>query len=222
MRDVEPRLVARGFAGADGHLVRRVGEVAQVIEVQLSIYGTRVTANVALDLGLLDPVIRWVAPSTVGPHAHDCTRWVRLGVLGPSGKDHWWPFDTDAALRAAVAEMGHELLGPGLAWLERESAPAAFLADARARLERSRAPRHPDGRFPEQRVLAAVLAWNGERREAERVVAQARQTWPEERARLEKALASFRDRYPPDVAPPGLVPDLLAELEGLVATPRKR
>ena len=70
-------------------------------------------------------------------------------------------------------------------------------------------------------MLAAVLAWNGERREAERVVAQARQTWPEERARLEKALASFRDRYPPDVAPPGRVPDLLAELEGLVATARR-
>lgn len=221
MRDVEPRLVARGFAGADGHLVRRVGEVTQVIEVQLSIYGTRVTANVALDLGLLDPVIRWVAPSTVGPHAHDCTRWIRLGVLGPSGKDHWWPFDNEGALQVAVAEMGRELLSSGLAWLERESAPAAFLSDARARLERSRAPRHPDGRFSEQRVLAAVLAWNGERREAERVVAQARQTWPEERARLEKALASFRDRYPPDVAPPGRVPDLLAELEGLVATARR-
>ncbi len=216
MRDIEPQLAERGFVGAEGHLVRPGPDVQQVVEVQLSIYGTRVTANLALDFAWLAPAIRWVSPSSVGPHAHDCTRWIRLGVSGKYGKDHWWSFDTEAALEATVAEIRSELLGPGLGWLERESTAAAFLADARTRVERSKASRHPHGRFSELRALAAVLAWNGRPAEAREAAAHAREVWPEERARLERALALFRDRYPPDAAPPGVVPDLPAELDALL------
>lgn len=209
-------LAERGFAGAEGHLVRPVGDVQQVVEVQLSIYGTRVTANLALDFTWLAPAIRWVSPSIVGPHAHDCTRWIRLGISGSYGKDHWWSFDTPAALVETIAEMRSELLGPGLGWLERESSPEAFLKDARTRLERSKGPKHLHGRFTELRALAAILAWTGRHPEARQIAEHARSVWPEEKARLDKALASYRDRYPPDSQPPGVVPDLPAELDALL------
>lgn len=215
-REIEPQLTELGFGGADGHLVRAIGDVEQVVEIQLSIYGTRVTMNLALDLAWLAPVIRWVTESAVGPRAHDCPRWVRLGVSGTYGRDHWWSFDTHDALRATVHEMRRELLGPGLEWLERESSAAAFLTDARARVERSRGPRHPHGRFLELRLLAAVLAWNGRGGEARDAAEKARAVWPAEKARLDKALALYRDRYPPDAAPPGVVPDLPAELDALL------
>jgi len=219
-REVEPALAARGFRGAEGHLVRRVGDVEQVIEVQLSVYGTRVTANLGLHPAWLEPVIRWVSPSRFGPRAHDCIRWIRLGLAGPRGRDHWWSFDTEPELARAIAEMKLELLGPGLEWLERSSARESFLADARARLERSKGPKHPHGRFGELRVYSAILAWGGAYADARQMADHARVHWDEERARLEKALAQFQDRYPPMVVPEGQIPDLPAELDRLISPTR--
>jgi hypothetical protein len=214
---VAPELRRRGFDGAEGHFVRRRDDVTQVVELQLSIYGFRVTANLGLDLAWLEPAVRWVHPPKIGPHAHEAVRWVRLGIAGSTGRDHWWSFEDEENLALALAELESEILLSGVQWLERESDRSAFLRDAEARVDRSKGPRHPEGRFAELRLLAAVLAWNGRVDEARRAAEHARACWDEERQKLSKALTHFSNRYPSSDGRAPTVPDLARELDRLIS-----
>jgi hypothetical protein len=206
-----------GFEGRNGHYVRRAGDVTQVIELQVSIYGARVTANLGIDLPWLEPALRWIHPPDIGPHAHESIRWIRIGVATPEGRDRWWSFAEPVDLDVAVRELGAEILGPGLAWLDRESGPAALLKEAEARVDRSKGPRHPHGRFAELRLLAAVLAWNRRLDEARAVAEQASTCWEEERQKLSNALASYRSRFATSGTSALAVPDLAQELEALIS-----
>jgi hypothetical protein len=210
-------LRADDFRGNAGHYVARSQDVERVVEVQLSIYGARVTANLGLNLAWLLPAVRWVSAPELGPHAHECVRWVRLGIVGAKAHDHWWSFETPEERDVALEELRAEIFGPGRAWLLAESTQESFLRDAEARVARSKGPRHPSGRFAELRLYAAVLAWAGRVEEARRTAAQARSLWPEERDRLARALALFQDRYPPTKPDAAAVPDLLGELDRWIA-----
>jgi len=213
-----PDLRAVGFVGRQGHFLRRVGAVTQVVELQHSIYGGRVTANLGLGLEWLPPQIRWITPSSLGPHAHDCARWVRLGLVSAARADTWWSYsDEEESVQNAVQALSEVLLSSGLRWLETESSQDAFLRHAEVRLERSKSKRHPKGCFSELRVMAAVCAWNDDLRSARRYLDRASKLWDEEQARLQAARRVYRERH---ASPPenlAEVPDLLAELRAIIS-----
>lgn len=216
-RLVEPELRAAGFRGRRGHLVRRIGGVTQVIELQHSIYGERFTANLGLDLEWLQPVIRWVPRPAIGPHAHDAVRWVRIGLVGPDHRDRWWSYGMGSeGLEAATRALGAAIVERGLGWLDDHSEPASFLEYATEHLERSRSDKNPDGGFVELRLMAAVLAWNGDRPAALKCANRARACWAEEKERLERARRIYRRRHSKKGRLPG-VPNLLKELDRLIS-----
>lgn len=216
--EVEPELKALGFDGRRGHLVRANGAVTQAIELQHSIYGGRVTANLGLDLSFLKPLVRWIAQPALGPHAHDCTRWIRIGLVSPERADRWWSFEPDseeAAVRA-VRELGQAIIEHGVSWLDAEAARESFLRYARARIDRGRCPERPNGTYLDLRLCAAVLAWNGELEEASACVELARACWDDERERLVAARAEFQKTKSKTRMPS--VPDIQRELEELIST----
>ena len=217
-RVVAPELREQGFRGRDGHFVRRRRDIIHVIELQLSIYGGRVTANLGLDLPWLPPAIRWIDPPKLGPHAHDSTRWIRVGLTGPEPADRWWTFLSDAEEDqiGAARGVGGAILEHGIDWLDAEADRTAFLRHARERVDRSRSPSRPEGRFPELRLLAGVLAWNGRFDEAAEILELARAGWEDERGRLALARAEFGARYPGTPAARA-APDLVGELERLIS-----
>lgn len=215
---VEPELKALGFVGRRGHFVRTQGEVAQVVELQYSIYGGRITANLGLDLSFLKPLVRWIAQPALGPHAHDSTRWIRIGMVRPERSDHWWSFepDTIGAAQRAVRELGQAILEHGIAWLEQEAARESFLRYARAKVERGRCPERPNGTYLDLRLCAAVLAWCGQLDEAQEHAESARACWEDERSRLVAARAEFQKTKAKTRMPS--VPDIQGELEELIST----
>lgn len=217
---IEPELRARGFQGRRGHLVRRLAGVTQVIELQHSIYGGRITANLGLNLDFLKPLVRWITPPAVGPHAHDSTRWVRIGLVRPDHADCWWSFDAlqAGACEAAALGLGRALLEHGVPWLDLETTPKAFLKYADARLERSQTLERPQGSYLDLRLLAAVLAWNKEIAQARVVAERAAMSWQEERMRLVAARAEYRRRNLRQARRVASVPDIQAELDQLIST----
>lgn len=217
---VEPELHSLGFVGKRGHFVRKTGPVTQVIELQHSIYGGRVTANLGLDLEFLKPLVRWISSPALGPHAHDSTRWIRIGLVRPDRADRWWSFEPDALeeCKKAVRDLGLAIIEHGVPWLESEADAPAFMRYARARLERSRCAERPDGTYLDLRLMAAILAWGGELEEARHLASLARLSWEDERARLIAARAQYqRARARTKLAS---VPDIQAELEALISTTR--
>ncbi len=220
-RRVVAPLKAAGFEGPRGHFVRRWGAVTQIIELQHSIYGGRMTANLGLDLEWLRPEIRWIPRPALGPHAHDAIRWVRVGLVSPERSDHWWSFEDDPdSLETAGDGLAEAILDHGLPWLEAESEQESFLRHAEERRRRSTSPRHPEGCFAELRLVAAVHAWRGDRAAAEHYAALARALWPTEKARLQAARRSYRERHANGPQRLPRVPDLLGELERLIVPTR--
>jgi hypothetical protein len=220
-RLIEPELKARGFVGRRGHFVRKNDpHVAQVIELQHSIYGGRLTANLGIDLDFLRPIVRWIACPTIGPHAHDATRWIRIGLVRPDRTDCWWSFDVDSedGIDEAARSAGRAIVDHGIPWLEAECAPESFVHYAEARLERSKTSDRPEGSFLELRLMSAVLAWNGDLDGAARFGALARLCWPEERSRLQRARHEFRKKNTQLGKSVADVPDIQAELEAFIST----
>lgn len=208
-----------GFTASGAHLVRRTGGVTEVIEAQHSIYGSRVTANLGLDLEWLRPLIRWVPRPEVGPHAHDCIRWVRVGLVDGAGGDRWWPYDEDdpASLELAADGLTSSVATAGIDWMARERTATAFLRHAQKQLERSQTGRQPDGGYLELRLVAAVYAWLGDFERAESTCARASYQWEQERARLRMARKIYRRRHPDASTRLPPVPNLQRELERITA-----
>lgn len=217
-------LEPEGFTYRGAHFVRRQPGLTEVVEAQHSIYGTRVTANLGLDLDALPPVIRWIPRPELGPHAHDCVRWLRIGLAGAERGDRWWaydPEDRDSLERAAAALAG-EVSGPGVGWLRREQHPDAFLEHAERAVARSRNSVQPEGGYLELRMLAAVHAWRGDRSKGRAVCDLARSVWPGERERLVQARTIYARRHPGATDPLSPVPPLQDELEALCEGPDRR
>lgn len=215
-RELRKRLELRGFTSEGGaHFVRQRKGVTEVVEAQHSIYGSRVTANLGLDLGWLRPLIRWIPRPDVGPHAHDCVRWIRVGLVDNDRGDRWWSYEVgDAASLAAAADaLAERVDGPGLDWLQREGEAHAFLRHAEKCVERSRSRVQPEGGYLELRLLAAVLAWQGDFSAAQEVCRLASALWEEERDRLAMARKIYRRRHPEAPARLPGVPNLQRELE---------
>lgn len=195
--------------------------MVQVVELQHSIYGSRVTANLGVTLDGLKPVVRWIAQPAIGPHAHDCARWVRIGMVSEERRDTWWSFEADGSgVSRAVGALADALLKDGVGWLDRAAEPAALMTHALEKLERSKSAHHPAGRWPELRLAAAVAAHFGDEATADRCCAEARALWEEERARLVAARRAYKARHPRREAPLPRVPDLQGELERLIAPTR--
>ena len=214
-------LKAAGFEGPRGHFVRRVGAVTQIVELQHSIYGGRITANLGLDLEWLRPEIRWIPRPVLGPHAHDAVRWIRIGLVGPEHADEWWSFQDDPeSLEQAGVGLTQAIVEHGLPWLDEQSHGEFFLKHAEERRRRSKSDRNPHGSFAEVRLLAAVNAWLGNRKEAKRHLLLARRLWPTEKARLQAARRMYRQRHPQTQVRLARVPDLLRELERLIEPTR--
>lgn len=218
---VEPELRKLGFIGRRGHLIRRLEGVTQIVELQHSIYGGRITANLGLDLEWLPPMIRWIPRPALGPHAHDATRWIRVGLTRPEKADLWWPYqDSEESAVEASRGLGKIILKHGIGWLRAEADPASFLDHAERALERSKSPIHPQGGFIELRLLSAVHAWAGDKRKARRFAKAAGNLWDEERTRLKDARQTYRNRHPGRRLPQ--VPNLQRELETLIAKDLQR
>lgn len=130
----------------------------------------------------------------------------------------WWSYGSERELAVACEGMLNALLAHGLPWFEEKSSREAFLAHAFERVERSRSPRHPEGRWAELRVFAATLAWNERTDEARRVAELAASLWHEESARLDAARARFARAARCDVA---AIPNLQDDLVTLVTSPRE-
>lgn len=214
-----PLLEPMGFRHHGLHFVRRAGEVLEVIELQPSIYGARCTVNFGLDLSFLEPLAPWIPRPSIGPHAQDCLRWIRLGELLPGQEDRWWSFEDAEARCASGDEMAKLVAKHGLPWLEREGRGEAFFRYAEARLLRSRSPRRPSGRFEELRIYAAVCAWTGRDEAAAKVMEACARAWPSEREHLEEARQTFVDATGRARAPK--VPDGLSALAAFLESSRR-
>lgn len=212
---LEHRLAPLGFRHEGAHFVRAHEGVAEVVEAQHSVYGTRLTANLGLDLLWLRPLVRWIRRPDLGPHAHDCIRWIRVGLVDDPSGDRWWSYEPEdpASLEEAAGDLAERVAGPGLSWIGRERDPSSFLHHAERCLDRSRSRLHPEGGYLELRLLAAVLAWRGDFERAGTVCMRAGVHWNEERARLVMARDIYKRRHPdaPTRLPP--VPNLQRELE---------
>lgn len=208
-----PMLEKRGFAGKAGHWVRRF-DVFQVVEVQHSIYGKKITVNLGIDLPWLPPAARWIPRPARGPHAHDCLRWVRIGRLLEEPEDRWWSYELKADADVAGEEITELIERRALVWLEHESERPSFLEYAKERLERSKGPRAPEGRYLELRMLAAVLAWNHLFDQAHEVVELSRAAWPDAREKLSAARRTFGEKH--KGASLVGVPNLPRELDDLI------
>lgn len=208
-------LKAQGFAGGRGHYVRRQGAVTQVIELQHSIYGGRVTANLGLDLEWLKPYVRWIPTPQVGPHAHDATRWVRVGIVSPAKADVWWSFGSEDEIDGCAKNLARAVLEYGVPWLDDKSGRDAFRKYAEEKLARSQSSMRPHGSFLELRLMAAVCAWRGELTLATEHAGHAAALWNEERARLVNARTMYKKRHPEQPRLAG-VPNLVRELERLI------
>lgn len=213
-RLVRGPLKAQGFTGTPGHYVRREGAVTQVIELQHSIYGGRVTANLGVDLEWLGPMIRWIPCPKIGPHAHDAVRWVRLGLVLPEGKDRWWNYDeaTPQSLKAAAEGLSQAILGDGLAWFDRAKQAEAFESHAQERLKRSMTPNAPDGGYAELRLMAAIAAWQGDYPKARELAQKAAPLWKREADKLRHSRAMYKDQLLRKRAKLPRVPNLQSEL----------
>jgi hypothetical protein len=212
-------LKRHGFRGREGHYVRNSGSVLQVIELQVAVFGGRVTANLGLDLPWLRPATRWIQRPRLGPHAHEAVRWTRIGLVGPEASDQWWNFTEEGvgnACEAAAHAVGSAVIDDGLPWLEIESKTDAFLRHAEERVSQSKSPRHPHGRFSELRLLAAVQAWNGLDSEAKLTADFARSCWSEEKDRLSRARLHYRKNVAQSGDRVASVPDLVRELDQLL------
>lgn len=217
-RHAAPVLKELGFAGPRGHFVRRGPEVTHVVELQHSIYGGRLTANLGVDLEWLRPQVRWIPQPALGPHAHDATRWIRIGIVSPAKSDVWWSYEEDdtESIDEACRNLANAIEKFGLPWLDAQSTRKAFIDYAEEKLVRSRSRARPHGSFLELRLMAAVCAWCGERDLASEHAAHAAELWTEERARLASAREIYRKRQPSGTRLPG-VPNLLRELERLIS-----
>lgn len=220
-RHAGPALAAQGFTGGRGHYVRRQGAVTQVIELQHSIYGGRVTANLGLDLEWLKPYVRWIPSPAVGPHAHDATRWVRVGIVSPAKADVWWSFADESEIEDCTKNLARAVLEYGVPWLDAKSGRDAFRSYAEEKLERSRSSMRPHGSFLELRLMAAVCAWRGELTIAAQHAGWAAELWNEERERLVNARALYKKRHPEQPRLAG-VPNLVQELERLIGSTTSR
>src|SRR5688572_29776101 len=139
--------------------------------------------------------LRWIPRPSVGPHAHDCIRWIRIGLCSPEKSDRWWSYGADSGgLEPAMLSLAEHLSGSGVQWIDRQSEPPNFIEYAREQMERSRSDRHPDGGFVELRLMAAVLAWHGDRDQALKFANRARAIWSEEKERLTKARQLYQKK----------------------------
>lgn len=216
-RALRDALEPEGFASDGGHFVRRRDLVTEVVEIQHSIYGSRITANLGLDLEFLAPLIRWIPRPVLGPHAHDCLRWLRIGLAGAERGDRWWSYDPEEpeSFARTGQRLADEVAGPGRAWLERERHPDAFLGHVEKAVARSQNKVQPEGGYLELRAFAAVLAWRGEHGRSQLACAAAREAWAGEERRLRQARAIYARRHPDATTPLGPVPPLQDELEAL-------
>ena len=214
---VAPELRKRGFRGRGVHLVRTVESVQQVVELQHSIYGARFTVNFGLDLSFLAPTATWIPRPALGPHAHDCVRWIRLRELLPDKEDRWWAYETAAERKQAVAGLREAVLEHGLSWLEHESPAGRFYVHSKHRLERSKSPRRPYGRFEELRLHCAVCAWMDRWEEAEAALEDCRVEWPDEREHLEDARRHYLSQLGRRAREVPRVPDAIRGLEAFLA-----
>lgn len=215
-RHAGPALKAQGFSGGRGHYVRRQGAVTQVIELQHSIYGGRVTANLGLDLEWLKPYVRWIPSPDLGPHAHDATRWVRVGIVSPAKADVWWSFGDESEIDECCKHLARAVLEYGVPWLDAKSSRDAFRAYAEEKLVRSQSSMRPHGSFLELRLMSAICAWRGEATLATQHAEWAAELWGEERERLVNARTLYKKRHPEQPRLVG-VPNLVRELERLIA-----
>jgi hypothetical protein len=139
-------------------------------------------------------------------------------MVGPEEADRWWSFSEAEShtCEEAALGLGDAVIGHGLRWLDIEAAGPSFLNHAEDRVALSRSPRHPQGRFAELRVLAAVQAWNGLHEDARITAELARACWAEEKARLLRARTHYRANIAPQGARVSSVPDLVSELDRLI------
>ncbi len=206
------QLVPLGFVVSGAHAVRRRGEGVEVVELQHAVYGPRITANLGLSLESLGSVLRWLPTLPFGPHAHECARWSRVSLAEAGGQDRWWTYESDSVESAADA-LVDRIVATGVPWLEREGTQDAWLRHGLAAVSRTRSPRCPEGGFFELRLMSAVHAWRSEMDLARARFREAAALWPDERARLAAARAVYARRADRPVSE---LPDLLAELQGLI------
>lgn len=210
--DASAVLRRAGFVRRGACWVRDVEPIRMLVEPQRAVYAERLTLNLGLRIRTLSPVLPWISsrgPTLMG----EAQRWTRLGRVGPEGRDQWW--DLSSEPRAALADLARALHAHGLPWLRSEARPDPFLRFCEARRARTATELDPEGGFDELRLSIAVRCWRGEVDEAARLLEFARRAWRVEHGRLEHARRDFeRSRERGGALQP--VPQLLAELEGLV------
>lgn len=202
-----------GFVRQGRCWVRDRDPMRLFVEPQRAVYAARVTLNLGLALRTLSPALPWVSIQGASLMAQ-AQRWTRLGRLGADGGDRWWDVSKDP--EAALNDLAQVLSTEGLSWLREAARPDAFLRFCEDRRARSATELSPEGGFSELRSSIAVRSWRGEVDEAARLLEFARVAWRVEHGRLEHARRDFNEsRSQEGLLPP--VPDLLSELESLVA-----
>lgn len=128
---VAPPLKAAGFT-AQGRVWRReVGDVLQIIDIQLWKYNDALSARFTVELGVCFPQLlaavaalnqfAYFRPQLAKPSITECIERTRIGMLLDDAHDHWWSVTASPSNLPDADEIIAPLMSRGLPWLQRYS-----------------------------------------------------------------------------------------------------
>ena len=134
-----PILRGAGYRKEQRTFRRASPECVQVVNVQLSQWGSRTSQQFTVNLGVFFPEVHealagylQVRIGQAGPTEYQCQIRQRLGMLMPGNRDVWWGIEAGREPSGISRKVGEAMTAYGLPWLE----GMAVLETARREVER--------------------------------------------------------------------------------------
>jgi Domain of unknown function (DUF4304) len=122
-RGLQPHLKAAGYKKKARTFFRELdGGVFQIVNVQLSQWGTATESKFTINLGVFFPSIQQISlkPALDGvPNEYDCHLRQRIGMLMPDHLDHWWTVTSNPSIDGVAQQISEAWSMYGQQWIER-------------------------------------------------------------------------------------------------------
>jgi hypothetical protein len=125
-RGLEPLLMADGYVKRSRTYFKALEHCVLMVNIQGSQWnssaGARFTLNLAVHFPDGDRQISRRLPSPL-PKLHKTPMQVRLGLLMPGNRDHWWELSGPSEVENVAAQVLNAWKSFGRVWLEKASEP---------------------------------------------------------------------------------------------------